>query len=720
MTPDYVATRLCVPAVLLVMLLLPGASGMAQEDAAPEWLNRIRPDHPRLFFNADTWPAVEARTRGVNADHFEKVKEHADGVPDEPGVEDWGNHLMSAALVYRVTGEAARLDKIKKMFRASLDFYHQRYAEGKAVNWYSTSRIGWLAALDWVWNDLTPAERRGLAANMLKHVDDAQPGEGKPRIERVNRSSYTSGFYGTPGLLWPAGLLLLNEGVDDEKALAFLKQGYDLNQKLLAHRAGGVGDDGGGASSTVTYCFEAYPWSEWTFLYTWQSATGEDISAQWPHIAMFSNYVLWNWLPGGYEYGYGDTPHSRNRFPWGWMYTHMSHIMHFYGQSHPEWAGLAHYVKETIKEAGAYGFHPTYWSVYPFLTTELEKAPPPQDPGKLPPARHFERMGQVFMRSGSGPEDTYALFVCGGTIKSHAHYDANNFVIYKLGHLAIDSGTRYPTTASEHCNNYYRQSVAHNCVLIKMPEEPGGASYGKPIREGGQNTVTGSKVIAFETCPEFTYVAGEATATYNPEKCSLMVRQFVFIPPDHFVVFDRATSTKAEYQKKWVLHTAREPELTGKQLSADQEQGRIFCRTLLPEDAAVQKVGGPGRQFLTDGIDWPIEEKYYNEDGTLKHELMGWGRVEVTPGAPRTEDVFLHLIQVGNETLEEMCEAELVGEEGSVGVQFAVGDRSVRLSFATEGEAAGHIRIARGDEVLGDRDLTREVTPQQGLAAIGE
>ncbi len=713
--------RFSAPAVVLLMLFLSAASVAAQEDAAPEWVTKIRADHPRLFFNAETWPEVKARALGVNKDHFEKVKQHADSVPDDPEVADWGNRLMSAAFAYRVTGEVAYLDKIKKMFRASLEFYHQRYAERKAVNWYSTSRMGWLAAFDWVWSDLTPQEREELGASMMKHVDDVQPGEGKPRIERCNTSSYTSGFYGVRGLVWVAGLVMLNEGIDDAKALAFLREGYDLNQNLLAHRAAGIGDDGGGASSTVTYCFEAYPWSEWTFLYTWLSATGEDISAQWPHIAMFSNYVLWNWLPGGFEYGYGDTPHRHNRFPWGWMYTHMSHTMHFYGQSHPEWASLASYVRVTLQAAGAPGYHSAYWSCYPFLMTNLEKAPPPQDPGKLPPARHFEKMGQVFVRSGSGPEDTHAMFVCGATITAHSHRDADHFTIYKMGHLALDSGTRYPSTATAHCNSYYRQTVAHNCILIKMPDEPSTAGYGHPFPAGGQSTTHhGSRLVAFETGPQFTYVAGDATATYVPEKCSLMVRQFVFIPPNHFVVFDRATSTNAEYHKRWLLHTANEPVVTGKEFRADQDRGRLFCRTLLPEDAMLEKVGGPGQQFLADGVNYPLEDQWYEDDGTLKHELMGGWRMEISPTSPRTDDVFLHLIEVGDQTLAAMGEAELVREEGSVGVEFTALDKSVRITFGTEGDAAGHIRIARGDEVLADQDLTPEVTPQRGLAAIGE
>ncbi len=78
----------------------------------------------------------------------------------------------------------------------------------------------------------------------------------------------------------------------------------------------------------------------------------------------------------------------------------------------------------------------------------------------------------------------------------------------------------------------------------------------------------------------------------------------------------------------------------------------------------------------------------------------------------------MHLIRVGDQKLEAMSEAALVREGSSVGVQFAAGDRSVRLTFTTEREPAGHVRMTRGDEVLADQDLTQQVTPQAGLAAL--
>ncbi|HCU36671.1 MAG TPA: heparinase, partial [Armatimonadetes bacterium] len=143
------------------------------------------------------------------------------------------------------------------------------------------------------------------------------------------------------------------------------------------------------------------------------------------------------------------------------------------------------------------------------------------------------------MRSGSGPDDTYCLFACGGILGQHRHFDATHFTIYHKGFLALDTGTR--TGNTDNLQNYYAQTVAHNCIQIKMPGEPpipywNGTVYGN---DGGQYKALGSKVVAFETSPEFSYVAGDATATYRPEKCSQMVRQMVFIPPYHFVVFDR-------------------------------------------------------------------------------------------------------------------------------------------------------------------------------------
>ena len=51
------------------------------EDA---WIARIRTDHPRMFFNAETWPAVKARAEGPARAARDNLLKRADAYPDDP------------------------------------------------------------------------------------------------------------------------------------------------------------------------------------------------------------------------------------------------------------------------------------------------------------------------------------------------------------------------------------------------------------------------------------------------------------------------------------------------------------------------------------------------------------------------------------------------------------------------------------------------------------
>ncbi len=696
---------------------------LAPQGADDSWIAKIRKDHPRLFFNKETWPQVRERALVREKEWYARVKSRVDQLPDQlpPQPREYGPEAAQAAFVYLMTGDRRYLEKTRRMLELSVAYYRVCYAKRVTVNWYSTSRVLWATAYDWICGDLKPEERRALLVPFLRHVEDTQPGRGKPAVTRLNQSDHTTGFYGEQNILWFAGLAGHGDGIDDATALRFLRQGYKFNQDLFAYRARCAGDDGGLASATVGYAMGAYPWSQFNFLHTWRSAVGEDLAPKWPQLAYFPVWVIWNWIPGPRprEFGSGDTYHYDNALPVGYLYEHMSQIMHFYGKSQPECAALAAYVRDAVP-ANVRGYSGT-WPIHPFLLTRLEEAPPPrgpQDSGLF--ARHFEALGQVFMRSGAGPEDTYALFTIGSRVPSHKHHDENSFVIYRKGYLAIDTGTRARETDYQ-LRHYYSQTVAHNGILIHMPGEPFPGYWGPacPDKEGqmscgGTSKTTGGRCVAFETGPLFTYVAGDATPCYRPEKCALALRQFVFVMPCHFVICDRVVSTKAEFRKEWLLHTQNEPAVEGKEFRADHEEGRLICRTLLPKDAVLSKVGGPGKEFWACGRNWETLPGIMREWG--KKGLMGNWRVEVSPGAPRAADVFLHLIQVGDRTLAAIDHVELVEQAGAVGVRFGAGGRSCTVIFAVSGDAAGRIKIVSGGRTMVDRELSRQVMPQSGLA----
>jgi heparin/heparan-sulfate lyase len=654
-----------------------------------------------LFFNAETWPSV--RQRALNAekawyasvragvDHWIERAQAVDQLPPR----DLGPEAAQAAFIYRVTEEPRYLELSKRCLDASLRYYDQCWEERKSVNWYSTSRVHAIMAWDWLYNDMSEAERRGTLSRLVQAIDRVI--QARPAIYRENMSGYNTGFYGVRNCLWFLGCTAFGTGIETERVNEWLVWGRSENMKMLEHRRKACGESGGGASPTLGYVFGAYPWAEQNFFYTWLSSTGENIAPEWPHSAWLARYVIWNWIETDtvpHEYGYGDTPHTTNRLPIGQLYTHMANIRHLYGEALPEAAALARHVQEKLP-------NPSYsrsWFIYPFLLTNLERSPPASHPRDLPAAFYFDTMGQVFMRSGAGPDDTYCLFTCGGILRQHRHFDALNFVIYHRGFLALDSGTRYREFDNgQHLANYFAQTVAHNCVVIHQPGEPPARYWGGTVEgnHGGQHHQLGSALMAFEVTEDFVYAAGDASACYQhgvvhrdgqpdlPEKCTRVTRQLVFLKPNRFVVFDRVSATNPEYRKDWLLHTAYEPAVNGHTFRADHGQGRLFCRTLLPVDAELRRVGGPGKEFWAAGKNWSIVDQGLSPENKA---MMGQWRVEVSPVSPRSDDCFLHVIEVGDQQLPAMGETELVKQDSRRGVRLRHQGRPLTLTFETVGE----------------------------------
>ena len=234
--------------------------------------------------------------------------------------------------------------------------------------------------------------------------------------------------------------------------------------------------------------------------------------------------------------------------------------------------------------------------------------------------------------------------------------------------------------------------------------------------------------MPFETNDDFVYVAGDATKCYQHgeiqrdgllplgEKCSLATRQLVFLIPNHFIIFDRVVTTDPEYRKDWLIHTAHEPTIVGNTTRADHRDGRMFCRTLLPEDARLTSVGGPGREFLAAGKNWSIVNRGLKPENLA---MMGQWRVEVTPGGPRQEDVFLHVIQVGDQELQAMSATELIQADKAAGIRLRTGKEIWEVTLNKSGELGGHIRRT-GDGPAIERELTTTIQPQRGIMAVDQ
>jgi heparin/heparan-sulfate lyase len=585
-------------------------------------------------------------------------------------------------------------------------FYLRQSGAGKPVNWYSADRVCALAAYDWLFDQLSPEERRLIALGFFQHYKEDLAGKGSA----FNHGDFKTGFYGSANLAWYIGLAFHKDGIDDAQAADLLKKGFDEHLQLLRYRAAASGDDGGAGSLAISYAFGMYPFAEFNFFHTFDSATGLAIEKEFPHPSLLANWVYWNRLPGDMHYGLADAAPAGKESD-GSLEMAMLEIAHFWGRKFPDRAGLAIWIREKVLKSRQHDDY--WWPAAPLLVTRCGELPAPADPQpSLPQARNFQDMGVIFMRSGSAAGDTYAAFVAGGNVNQHRHYDQGHFTIFRGGFLAIDSGDYGPRERNDHLCEYLYRTVAHNSVLIHAPAaaDTPAKVWGGPAKtlDGGQYEFAG-KQLAFETNASFTYAATDATKCYAPAKCKEAIRQFVFLYPDTFVIFDHVTAAKPEYGKSWLLHTVGEPAVAadGRSFRVEQGDGALVCSTVMPQDAVLEKIGGPGKESWSAGGNHP-------QDGKAK-ELAGAWRVEVSPKGQRAEDFFLHVIRVGDKSLKDAGVIEDVKTLalGLYGVRIKTAGGEASVTFNVSGPAGGHI-VLKGAQKI-DRDLTREIQPQAGL-----
>ncbi len=709
---------------LLLSLSFIATTASAQLKAGDyEWLNSIRSEHPRMFFTAEDIPQMvnnsmlfEARTFNAMQRRINRLIDKGPEFKNElakngsNSIAQYGYRTAESALLWVITKDSKYLAFTKMMLDRMIRYYDLRTSNDLAISWQSFTIISVLCAYDWIYNDLTAEERADLGPRLYKATYDiAWHGDKiRPKRHRENPTTPTSEFNGTANLPWYVGLTFYGEGINDSECVQMLRNGYDLHRKMSVSRANMLGKSGGINSGTIGNGFDSYPYAEYNFIYTFRSATGIDLAPQMSYMLGYLRYLDWIRLPDNKEFGIGDSYHSNNKLPRSTV-SHIREIANLFAQTNPEmfdwFAGLLNRYNDKSSNTSAMPFMPLMHR-YHFETGDVESVADAKDKQSM----HFENIGQIIMRSGVSDKDTYAIFLTERKNRSRQHYDINNFVIYKNGYRALDSGTR--PQPGQHTSHYFGRTVAHNCVTIQMPGEKLPKYWGKPTQDeepapipndGGQRSNRGGKLLSHEESVDYVYIASDATDCYHKNKAESVVREFVWIKPDIFVIYDRVVSDKAEYPKRWLYHTASEPIMNGKaEFSEVSQGGKSICRTLLPKGAVVERIGGEGKQFWSDGRNWAIPE-YKKEDPMFKrykntprnnHPLVGQWRVEVSPKKQSTTDHFLHIVQVGDESLQSLPQTVCKDGKEAVTLKFDYAGKSYSLSFDKTRQYGCEIKVS--------------------------
>jgi hypothetical protein len=394
----------------------------------------------------------------------------------------------------------------------------------------------------------------------------------------------------------------------------------------------------------------------------------------------------------------------------------------------PEASRLRSFAEEIREAYGSKAVHPAFdWGMRIF-TNSAGSCDPSYRTYPL-----FLRMGagtddRVVFRNGWGVNSTMVTIVAGDQYTDHQHFDKGQFLIYRGGGLAVDSGA-YDSLykPGKHWNNYSCRTLAHNCLLVYNPLESLPAGYSN---DGGQLVLRGlqhhpdwlayrthykkerldtAKVLAYDVDEQvgYGYIHCDLAAAYG-EKVTAYDRQYLYLPrQDYLVVFDRVTAVRPQFEKRWLLHFQDCPTIDGitprvgvqsfgnarlvkvqrdGQLKLENRtfvyDGTLYVHTLLPEGHIVTTVGGNGFEFYN-----LFEKENYAlsslTNGKEPREAGTW-RMEVAPVQSSREDQFLHAIQMGNSSSGKPAAATLIRdtEEKLIGAHFLGTDESQVVFFA--------------------------------------
>ncbi len=702
--------------IALAPAFAPGCAPTAEKPAP--W-----PDtgHPRLILTADLLEQVRENSNGRSAEVFGRLKARVDSVIswenlDSLSVRDQARLAQSCGFLFLVTQEKRYAEAGARLLANALEHYIEIERDPGGGNWETVElRRRCCFAWDWLYNGLSEQERT-LFGNKILEAGQA----AWDTWERKHFSPYSGGGYGSlDPVFWPA-VTLHRSGIDDSTAaewFAWADSSIHQWRKMQTQ----VASDDGGMYSGLAYAAYNYLRTPIFDFECWKSITGEDLAADNPYLKYFSVWWTYCVKPNGEWPRIDDTGSVKGSIaPW-----HFKYLATRYRD------GISMWQLGNMPS----GRRPTVWDVI-WDPSGLGIEPTGPD-STWPLARYFEGIGWTVMRSGWDSSATYSVFDCGDFYYGHQHPAENAFTIFRGGSLAINSG-RYEW-GSNHRPNYTVRTIASNSMLVYDPEErfvansgdeqvnngpdgrllsnDGGQQWPRPGR-GEYGPMEGTQwdtgqIIAFETNPWFSYVAGDASASYSEHKLKKFVRQYIHLQPDIFVVFDRVESTQPDFRKYWLLHTVNEPRKEGAWLSAAEREGKLYLRTLLPRKANVELIGGEGKEFWVFGKNYPPAMTHYS---LAEGEQWGAWRIQTSATAESRTTKFLNVLYAaidGDDSPPQVTTIDSPG--GRPGVEITHKGRTYQLLFDPGEQPGGDVIITdSGGKVLLEKRLTSVVQPQQG------
>lgn len=500
-----------------------------------------------------------------------------------------GFELESLALLHAIAGGTTYRDKILNTWRLT------SYTPGQFTNWVLPYQVmGHSLALDYLWNDITAQQRTQLGNVIVSMMDDLY-NYAPYNVSFANQmSDYSNQLYYHLGALAFAGIVLAGEGINDARAQFYLSEAtLLLNGHMIPAMNQEAGGDqeltrlanftgNGGWGEDMGHLDMTHPMFG-RMVEAWRTGVNQDLFPAINGLAKFAQYMVYMRRPGGmlapkgngtYQMTLGD----KNAGALGCL------VSARYNDP------LGKFIKDAAYTGTTYGFHQLGAVLW------CNPSLPAPNFSSLPKTMHFQGQGEVVMRSGFGPQDTWVYLHSGPIYNGHQHDDQGNLLIDAYG------GELFVENAGVDVNH---ETVYHNSIRVGGSDQ---IPYGNNALQRAQplagTQYERGRVVGVQSDSRYGYVGTDFSNAYpdsvvSHPKTGKVTREVVTIFPDIVVVRDRVTGSGNLEILFHAWSGSGSLNASLRELTVTRGSGRGWLKTLLPANATTQLTAQGATSLMT-------------------------------------------------------------------------------------------------------------------------
>lgn len=287
------------------------------------------------------------------------------------------------------------------------------------------------------------------------------------------------------------------------------------------------------------------------------------------------------------------------------------------------------------RASAVWGNSDASYPIFYFLMFDPAAAAAADPRPSLPTAFVAPTTARILARSDWTPNASWFTFRCGWESINHENGDCGQFELYRKGQWLAKEWSGYNN------DGYLGTPIYHNSLAIQNDDTPLAsmpAMWQAVLQTGGQwhnGGNAGDPSVTVGANDVWAYAQVDATNLYNhpdpwtPAHASTDVRHAsrstVWLNPDSVVVYDRATTGKANRFKRFNLTTIGQPQISGQSATAVVGGQQLNVQSLLPAGATLSAqhrwTTSPGTEFDAVAQYEPAAYRLVIEDSSRPNDV---------------------------------------------------------------------------------------------------